>query len=285
MYRLLPVNAMTRLAGHMASLEIPPALRGPIYGLYSAIFGCRMDEAAAPFDGYSTFNQFFTRELKDGARVVDTSADLVSPADGRVMAVGRIEVPMARDPLDGGALAFPEAIKGVSYPLKQLVTPSVFAKLTASKDRPLHYCTIYLAPGDYHRFHSPANWTKEHEPEHIHGEVLSVAPFMMRWAKRLLCLNERTVLSGNWRYGAMTMIPVGATNVSSIQLTRDVEETRSLNMAKGDLVGMFEMGSTVVLLFHAPPDFQWAPRVGDSIKMGAPLGRVPRQYFLIDGWF
>lgn len=284
MYRLLPVNSMTRLAGSLAAVEIPEALRKPIYGLYATLFGCRMDEAAAAYKDYSSFNNFFTRELKKEARIIDSVADLVSPADGKVMAIGRIEVPFARDPSDGTALAFPEAIKGVSYPLKQLVTPSIFSQLTASADRPLHYCTIYLSPGDYHRFHSPANWTKRLKTERIHGEVLSVAPFMMRWAKKLLCLNERTVLFGSWRHGAMAMIPVGATNVSSIKLAPEVEDNQFLKMQKGDLVGMFEMGSTVVLLFHAPKNFEWAPQVGDHIQMGQALGHIPRKYYLIDGW-
>jgi len=284
MYRLIPVNAMTKLSGKFAELEMPEALRKPIYGLYALLFGCQMQDSEKELGDFLTFNAFFTRSLKEGIRPVDELADLVAPADGRIMAMGRIEAPLLRDP-DGSPLAFPETIKGVSYPMRQLVTEPVFRDLARTSDHPIYYCTIYLAPGDYHRFHSPARWTQTAQPTPISGEVLSVAPYMMRWARNLLCLNERTVLSGHWKHGAFSMIPVGAANVSSIRLSDHLQSPKAF-LEKGELLGMFEMGSTVVLLFHAPKEFTWTPKVGDRIKVGEALGTTPNKtYRFINGLY
>jgi phosphatidylserine decarboxylase len=277
----MPINAMTKLAGSMAIVKIPESLRSPIFGLYSWVFGCNLAEAEpSTAKGYTTFQSFFTRRLQEGARPVDLGSDLVSPADGCILSMGRIEVPLVIEA--GQPLAFPEQIKGVSYPLQELVPKAVFERLTRTS-KPIHYCTIYLSPGDYHRFHSPASWTQDGAPARIHGEVLSVAPYMMRWVRGLLCLNERTVLGGSWKYGAFAMIPVGATNVSSIDLEPKAEASNA-KYEKGEPVGTFKLGSTVVLLFHAPEGFRWSPEsVGEKIRMGQSLGTVPRSYRFISG--
>lgn len=279
MARVLPINLMTKCAGAFASLTIPEVLRAPVFSLYGLIFGCKMVEAQLPRKSFSTFNEFFTRRLKSDARPVDPNADLVSPADGKLLVAGKIDVPFAM--INGETAVFPEQIKGVSYPLKQLVSPSVFSALTRT-GKPIYYCTIYLSPGDYHRFHSPAAWTQTAEPLPVHGELLSVAPMMMRWVRNLLCLNERTILSGTWKYGAFAFIPVGATNVGSIVLEDRARSDRTA-YKPGDEIGRFEMGSTVVLLFNGPEDFQWQAAVGDRLQVGRPLGSIPRRYFLING--
>jgi len=98
------------------------------------------------------------------------------------------------------------------------------------------------------------------------GEVLSVAPWMMKAIPKLLCLNERMVLAGKWRYGTMVMVPVGATNVRSIKVEK------ANNMQKGDLVGMFELGSCVVLLATAPKGkLNWSCKPGDRVMYGQSL--------------
>lgn len=267
----------------MAVIEIPEVLRRPVFGLYSWAFGCNLEEAEpSSAKDYTTFQSFFTRKLLSEARPIDISSDLVSPADGRILSMGRIEVPLATE--SGHPLVFPEQIKGVSYPLKDLVPKPVFDRLTKT-NKPIHYCTIYLSPGDYHRFHSPASWTQQGEPTNIHGEVLSVAPYMMKWVRNLICLNERTVLGGTWRHGAFAMIPVGATNVSSIELEPKAN-TSAPRYSKGEPIGTFKLGSTVVLLFHAPETFKWSPEaVGEKIKMGQSLGTVPTTYRFINGLF
>ena len=282
-YLLLPVNAMTRLAGWTASLQVPVPLRTPLYGLYARLFGCNMAESRLAYDDFATFNDFFTRHLREGARPVATAADLCSPADGRVMALGRIEVPFVKDK-EGKEMLFPEQIKGHTYPMDQLLDEQTYRSMvSSSSSKPIYYCTIYLSPGSYHRFHSAAKqWRLARDPVRISGEALSVAPWMLRWVPSLFCLNERVVLGGTWKYGQLAMIPVGATNVRSIKLEDSMAAGKTVQMAEE--VGHFELGSTVVLLFQAPADFAWDARVGQQINVGEALGSVPRKpYYLVNG--
>ncbi|GAO17783.1 hypothetical protein UVI_02006220 [Ustilaginoidea virens] len=186
----------------------------------------------------------------------------------------------------------------------------------------LYYAVIYLAPGDYHRFHSPTNWVVERR-RHFAGELYSVSPYLQRTLPGLFTLNERVVLLGRWRYGFFSYVPVGATNVGSIKVSFDRElRTNSLltdtaadraaeeaarrgepylgfaeasyegassllrghALRRGEEMGGFQLGSTIVLVFEAPCDkhepgkpstgWQWAVEKGQKVKMGQALGRV-----------
>ncbi|KAF9177861.1 phosphatidylserine decarboxylase 1 [Haplosporangium sp. Z 767] len=161
----------------------------------------------------------------------------------------------------------------------------------------LFFCVIYLAPGDYHRFHSPTNWVAETR-RHFSGELYSVSPWMVKQLQDLFVLNERVVLLGRWRHGFFSMVPVGATNVGSIVLNFDKElrtnrwgdrfkrgygelsysgVSRFLNgqpLRVGEEMGGFKLGSTVVLVFEAPENFQFLIEPGQRVKMGQPLGQI-----------
>lgn len=186
----------------------------------------------------------------------------------------------------------------------------------------LYYAVIYLAPGDYHRFHSPTNWVVERR-RHFAGELYSVSPYLQRTLPGLFTLNERVVLLGRWRHGFFSYVPVGATNVGSIKINFDRElRTNSLTtdtaadraaeeaarrgapysgyaeatyenaspvlhghaLRRGEEMGGFQLGSTVVLVFEAPAPkaegdrvrdgFVWAVEKGQTVKMGQALGRV-----------
>ncbi|KAK6848981.1 hypothetical protein PG995_012814 [Apiospora arundinis] len=192
--------------------------------------------------------------------------------------------------------------------------------LSADKKTALYYTVIYLAPGDYHRFHSPADWVVERR-RHFAGELYSVSPYLQRTLPGLFTLNERVVLLGRWRYGFFSYVPVGATNVGSIKINFDRElRTNSLTtdtaadraadeasargepysgfaeatyaaaspvlgghaLRRGDEMGGFQLGSTVVLIFEAPYNrdaesetgFHWAVEKGQTVKMGQALGYV-----------
>lgn len=193
--------------------------------------------------------------------------------------------------------------------------------LPRDKTTSLYYAVIYLAPGDYHRFHSPTNWVVERR-RHFAGELYSVSPYLQRTLPGLFTLNERVVLLGRWRWGFFGYVPVGATNVGSIKVNFDRElRTNSLTtdtaadlaadeankrgepylgfaeatyeaaspvlhghaLRRGEEMGGFQLGSTIVLVFEAPTTdadgaekkgWEWKVDKGQTIKMGQALGRV-----------
>ncbi|KAF2469735.1 phosphatidylserine decarboxylase [Lindgomyces ingoldianus] len=192
----------------------------------------------------------------------------------------------------------------------------------------LYYCVIYLAPGDYHRFHSPVSWVVESR-RHFAGELYSVSPYLQRTLPGLFTLNERVVLLGRWRWGFFSYTPVGATNVGSIKVNFDRElSTNSLTtdtaadraaeeaaargeaysgfaeatyegasqllgghaLKRGEEMGGFQLGSTIVLVFEAPKGqrpsldegfnrerkggFKWRISRSQKVKVGEALGYV-----------
>ncbi|KAI5992969.1 phosphatidylserine decarboxylase [Pisolithus albus] len=163
----------------------------------------------------------------------------------------------------------------------------------------LYFTVIYLAPGDYHRFHSPTAWVVE-KRRHFVGELFSVSPYMAKRLQNLFVLNERVTLLGRWRYGFFSMIPVGATNVGSIKINFDtalrtnvrgrppppgtyneaVYSAASLLLNGQPLtaaqeMGGFCLGSTIVLVFEAPKTFEFAVKPGQKVQVGNRLGDVP----------
>ena len=165
----------------------------------------------------------------------------------------------------------------------------------------LFFSVVYLAPGDYHRFHSPTSWIVERR-RHFRGELYSVSPYVAQRLANLFVLNERVALLGRWRHGFFGMIPVGATNVGSIRINFDRDlRTNVRNQRRlagtyseatystasrilggqplkiGEEMGGFLLGSTIVLVFEAPEDFEFEINVGQQIKVGEAIGRVKGQ--------
>ncbi|KAJ3829698.1 phosphatidylserine decarboxylase 1 [Lentinula raphanica] len=162
----------------------------------------------------------------------------------------------------------------------------------------LFFTVIYLAPGDYHRFHSPTAWVVE-KRRHFVGELFSVSPYIAKRLQNLFVLNERVALLGKWRYGFFSMVPVGAVNVGSIKVNFDQalrtnergrppppgtyteavysEASPILNgqpLLPAQEMGGFCLGSTIVLVFEAPRDFQFAIKNNQKVKVGQRLGDV-----------
>ncbi|TFK18368.1 phosphatidylserine decarboxylase 1, partial [Coprinopsis marcescibilis] len=163
----------------------------------------------------------------------------------------------------------------------------------------LHFAVIYLAPGDYHRFHSPTAWVVE-KRRHFVGELFSVSPWMAKRLENLFVLNERVALLGRWKYGFFGMVPVGATNVGSIKVNFDQTLRTNVRgrppppgtyteavysnaspilrgqpLTPAEEMGGFCLGSTIVLVFEAPADFEFTIHAGDKVKVGQCLGDIP----------
>jgi phosphatidylserine decarboxylase len=160
----------------------------------------------------------------------------------------------------------------------------------------LYFCVIYLAPGDYHRFHSPVAWVVERR-RHFTGDLFSVSPYIVNRLKDLFVLNERVALLGRWKHGFYSMVPVGATNVGSIRINFDESlrtNTRHMThpahtfteatytsasstlggqpLLAGEEMGGFRLGSTVVLVFEAPKSWKFGVKAGEKVKVGQALG-------------
>ncbi|GMK59418.1 hypothetical protein CspeluHIS016_0800240 [Cutaneotrichosporon spelunceum] len=162
-------------------------------------------------------------------------------------------------------------------------------------DNKLSFIVIYLAPGDYHRFHSPCAWVVERR-RHFTGDLFSVSPYIAHRLRNLFVLNERVALLGRWKHGFFSMVPVGATNVGSIRINFD--ETLRTNtkershpahtfteavysrasvlggqpLLPGEEMGGFRLGSTIVLVFEAHKSFQFTVKAGDKVQVGQELG-------------
>jgi phosphatidylserine decarboxylase len=222
----------------------------------------------ADLEHYLTFNAFFTRGLRAGARVIEGGADtVVSPADGTLSEFGA---------LDADTLL---QAKGRSYSLAALLGESgerVDALLGGS------YCTVYLSPRDYHRVHSPLDAALT-RTRYIPGRRFSVSLATAASIDRVFCRNERAVCWFDTRVGPMVVVLVGALNVSSIstfaqgEIASGVpqlwEESAPLRVARGAELGRFNLGSTVVVLF-ARGAVRWDSRLttGMSLAMGEALG-------------
>jgi len=244
-----------------------------------------MDESADPIESFPTFGAFFTRKLKPGIRDI-SPAEVVSPADGKILHFGEIEEDTV------------EQIKGITYDLSDFFGEDLHRLRKERRNldtdpsrahKKLYHCVIYLAPGDYHGFHSPVQWSIT-DRRHFPGHLFPVAPAVVSRIQGLFAMNERVVLTGEWKHGFFSYTPVGATNVGSIKLQFDDVKTNvrpklkdkhydrhyeNVNPDKGDCLGFFHMGSTVVLIFESP-DFQFLVSPGQKVRVGESLGQVKK---------
>jgi phosphatidylserine decarboxylase len=230
-YSMLPWRALSRAAGYVHDLPIPLWARVPLLSLYSKVLGVNLEEAwPARLDMYESVGALFARRLRPDARPVDPHSPLVSPVDGMVLSCG----PVAST-VDARGTPFPTVtVKGVAYGLGALLGGG-----SAHRERPLHQMTIYLSPGDYHGFHSPADALYAHS-RHVSGLLLSVRPSLLgRWP--VLASNERVALTGVWERGYFALVAVGATGVGSIELELDPEMRTNLPTALAGSVAKSEL--------------------------------------------
>ncbi|MBL8362143.1 MAG: phosphatidylserine decarboxylase [Rubrivivax sp.] len=264
---LLPKQALTQLMGWLASREGGSATAAAV-GWFVRRYGVDMAEAAEPdIARYATFNAFFTRELKAGARPLAPSG-LLCPVDGAISQFGAIE---------SGRLV---QAKGHDYSVQALVGGDA---ALAAHFHGGHYATLYLSPRDYHRIHMPCAG-RLLRMIHVPGELFSVNPTTARGVPGLFARNERVVcvfegddgrpwvnvLVGATVVGSMATVWHGVVNPPRPGTVREwAYHDRELRLARGAEMGRFLLGSTVVLLFPPGPlrfNPRWAP--GGAIRMG-----------------
>ena len=267
---LLPKKLVTQLAGRFASAELGGVTQAAI-SRFVAHYGVDMSEAAEPdITRYASFNDFFTRALRAGARPL-ADADYVCPVDGAISQFGAIE----RDQIFQA--------KGHHYSTCALLAGD--AALAAEFENG-QFATIYLSPKDYHRIHMPCAG-RLLRMVYVPGDLFSVNPTTVRGVPGLFARNERVVSLFDTARGPFVLVLVGATIVGSMatvwhgvvtpprpgEIKRWDYADKPVELAKGAEMGRFLVGSTVVLLWPKGtlkfnPD--WAP--GGAVRMGQMMG-------------
>jgi len=224
--------------------------------------------------GFATFNEFFIRELDDGARPIASGRDtLVSPVDGTVSFAGSIRADSIFQ------------AKGLDYTLDDLLATDI-ERARAFRDG--RFATIYLAPYNYHRVHAP--FAGELRAAHyVPGDLFSVNEATVARLPGLFRRNERLIMHFDTAQGPAVLIFVGALNVGSISTpwTGEIRPRKDgvvdvldlsahpTSVSKGDLLGWFNMGSTVILLLP-PGTGEWAADLdpGRTLRMGEAIGKL-----------
>jgi phosphatidylserine decarboxylase len=266
---LLPKRLLTQCMGHLANMR-GGGLTHSVIRSFIAKYKVDMSEAADPrVDSYATFNDFFTRPLRAGIRPI-ADAPFVCPVDAAISQFGPIE----HDQIFQA--------KGHSYSTRALVGGD---QQLAHRFDHGHFATLYLAPRDYHRIHMPCDGRLT-RMIYVPGDLFSVNPLTARHVPGLFARNERVVCVFDTEYGPFINVLVGATIVGSMATvwhgvvnpprSRGIREWRyddkAIHLKKGEEMGRFLLGSTVVMLF--PKDVvsfhpDWAPtrpvRLGEAM--------------------
>jgi phosphatidylserine decarboxylase len=269
--------AYSALVGWGARRALPSRLRGLAYRAFARAVGANLDEVELPLGGYASFGDFFARKLRHGARAIDTAPGaLICPCDGAIA---------ARGVAAAGTLV---QAKGRTYQLAELVADAeLAARLTGGP-----YLTIYLSPRDYHRVHAPLD-ARVVGYDYLPGTLWPVNPRVAARRDGLLARNERVVIRMHaGALGHVALVMVGATGVGNIRLApgiagaagaagdtarwRAAREPRRVELSgvsvrRGDELGAFRLGSTVVLVYE-PGTVELAGDIGDPVRFGQRIG-------------
>jgi phosphatidylserine decarboxylase len=271
---LLPQHLLSALMFRATRVRWRP-LKALLIRAFLRLYRVDMTEARESDPGaYATFNQFFTRPLRTGARPLAVREDAVAcPADGVLSQLGTI----------AGDRIF--QAKGQDYSLLELLGGN---RAWAERLAGGQFATIYLSPRDYHRVHMPLAGTLR-QMQHVPGRLFAVNPVTAAQVPRLFTRNERVLCLFDGEPGPFALILVGAIFVGSMETVwagqvtptprirpdRTYEVDEAIHLEKGAEMGRFNMGSTVILLI-GPDQSTWSPglRTGDKVRMGERIGQI-----------
>ena len=265
--QFVPQQKISKVAGRLAASRHPWVKRTFIRSFAKA-YDVSLDEyERQSLNAYESFNDFFTRELQDNARIIDASMNgIVSPADGMISQLGQIH--------DHKLLQ----AKGRDYDIGQLLADSADGDYFADGS----FATVYLAPSNYHRVHMPFDGILT-KTRYVPGTLFSVNNTTAANVPDLFARNERLVCLFDTAYGKAAVVMVGAMIVAGIETvatgkisrTDDIQEAdHDMSFKKGDELGRFYLGSTaiVVLPKAAKTDWQDTMQHGSIVQMGQLLG-------------
>jgi phosphatidylserine decarboxylase len=262
---LLPQNKISSLVGKAGRSKLSKRY----VKRYAKHYKINLSEIEKPIHEYAHLTEFFSRKLKVDARpICGEENEVISPVDGLVTQMGSIEK---------GTII---QAKGISYPVQRLLAEEGKTNFENG-----HFITIYLSPKDYHRIHMPIKATVD-SSTYIPGRLFPVNDIGVNHVKGLFTKNERVVTFADSDYGKLAIVKVGAFIVGSVKVNYDNKVRKwkkimksiigPVSYKKGDELGHFEFGSTVILLFE-DADFTFADtlNVGTSVRMGEVIGKHP----------
>lgn len=266
--RVVPQHQLSRVVGKVAASE-NPIVKNIVIQAFKSKYDIDLSiaEQTNPLQ-YKSFNEFFTRALKQGTRQVDTHLNsIVCPADGAISQIGQIT--------DGEVFQ----AKGQSFSVEQLVgDPQLAAPFKQGQ-----FATVYLSPRDYHRVHMPFTGTLT-ETLYVPGELFSVNQVTAENVPNLFARNERMVCLFDTEIGRMAVVLVGAMIVAGIETVAtgkvkpngrlDLQQ-HQLELQKGAELGRFYLGSTAIILFE-PNTMVWDAqfKAESTVIMGERLGQT-----------
>ncbi len=271
LFHLFPHHLISHFTFWLTRLQTP--LKNPAIRLFIRAFDVDMSEAEhQSAESYINFNEFFTRKLVPSARPIDDDKNfVVCPADGRISQISTYR--------DGQAIQ----AKGQDFSMTQLLGgDNSYGTICQSGN----FATIYLSPRNYHRVHMPYNGELV-EMIYVPGRLFSVAPYSAEVIKGLYSRNERVVSIFKTDIGYMAVVMVGAVNVAAIEMSWEglvtpphgkniVRKTyKNISLKKGDELGIFNMGSTVIMAFEAGK-IEWRNKFQTQqiVQMGQILGHI-----------
>lgn len=274
---LLPRHWLTAVVWRIARIR-HPGIKNFLITQFARAFDVDLDEVKLDVpDDFATFNDFFIRELADGARPIDDDSDaLISPVDGTVSVAGTIR----KDSIFQA--------KGIDYSLADLLATDLDE---AARYVDGSFATIYLAPYNYHRVHAPLAGELT-AARYVPGDLFSVNEATVSKLDGLFRRNERLIMHFTTDFGPAVVIFVGALNVGSISTpwTGEIRPRKHgvvdvldlsghpTSVAKGDLLGWFNMGSTVILLLpEGVCEWDDDMEPGETLRMGEEIGEMRKE--------
>lgn len=271
LFHIIPKNLISRVFGWISYIHMPKFIRVPVITTFAKVYAIDTDESEGELKDYPSLNKFFTRALRDGIRLIAHERNvIVSPVDGKMSQFGKIK---------NGSLI---QAKGMYYSTNDLLAGSEFE----DKFNSGNFCVMYLSPQDYHRIHNPERGNIVGYSYHP-GQLFPVNSIMVKGLSGLFPKNERLTTFIQTKSGMIAVIKVGATNVGRISVTYDsirsnswfrkerhVNYQNEIYIERGQELGRFEMGSTVILLIENH-DFSFLESftMGSRVRYGQILGK------------
>jgi phosphatidylserine decarboxylase len=269
--RVLPRKRLSRALGRLAASRAPQPMVDAAIAAFIRAYDVDLSEVDMPPDGFRTFDEFFTRRLREGARVVDPDRRaLVSPADGRLEDLGEITA-------EGELI-----VKGQPYTASALLgDPDAAAAYECG-----HYFIVYLSPRDYHRVHAPTCGSVQYM-RYVPGTLFPVNRIGTDFIPQLFARNERlAIVQEGAIHGIVTTIMVGAIGVGRIGLSFDDVQTNRgdtpglrsyaespIPRDRGEELGVFHMGSTAIVMTPPECKLDVVVQAGASIQMGEVMAK------------